>query len=71
VLAVCVDHPHAQVGIAIQLAVRETQLLQHLEVGGVALVGSVQTDEQQVPVPVDGHAFSHGTSVGGINPSIR
>ena len=53
VVAVRVDEADPQLGVALELAVGEGQLLQQPQVGGVALVRPVEADEQDVPVAVD------------------
>ena len=56
VIAVGEDQPGTQLGVAVELAVGERELLQHPPVGGVALVGAVEADEQTCPVALDAHS---------------
>lgn len=61
-LAVRVDDADTQLRVAVELAVRESELRQERVVGGVHLVGAVEADEQEVTVAVDGDAgFRHVT----------
>ncbi len=63
VIAVREDHADAQLGVTVERAVGQGELLEHGDVGGVALVGTVEADEQHVPVALDGNA-NRGLGVG-------
>ena len=53
VVAVRKDHADPQLGVAVELAVGQGQLLEHGHVGGIALLGPVEADQQQVPLALD------------------
>ena len=57
-----VDEADPQLGVAFQLAVGGGERVEQLEVGGVALVGTVEADEQDVPAALgDDLGFGHGS----------
>ena len=58
VVAVGEDQPGTQLGVAVELAVGDAELLEHPPVRGVALLGAVEADEQHVPVALDGRPAS-------------
>lgn len=56
VITVREDKSDAKLGVALEKAVGRRELLHELHVGGVALVGSVEADEQNMPVALNGDA---------------
>ena len=54
VVAVREDESDPQLGVAVELAVGEGELLQHPPVRGVPLLGAVEADQQDVAVAFDG-----------------
>lgn len=58
VVAVCVEDTDAQLAIAVELCVREAELVPQREVERIALRSTVETHQENVPTPLDGDATS-------------
>lgn len=61
-----VDQADAQLGVTVEFSVGERQLLQQREVGGIAFLGSVESDQQNMAAALGENAglVGHVASIG-------